>query len=95
MLHIVHLQFAHSHLGPDVFAAMAALLFSNKTVRDLYWVMSSPHLLTCHAGVRCLSDAWCAQLCRASLPWLRLLDDDPSHLHVFLRSHRNVRRLGF
>lgn len=74
---------------------MAALLFSNKTVRDLSWVMSSPHLLTCHAGVRCLSDAWCAQLCRASLSWLRLLDDDPSHLHGFLRSHRNVRRLGF
>ena len=69
--------------------------FHNKTVRDLHWVMLSPHLLTRGADVRCLSDAWCLQLCESSLPWLVALDLDPSHLHSFLRSQRNVRRLGF
>jgi hypothetical protein len=74
---------------------MAAPLFLNKTIRDLHWVMFSPHLLTPHAGVRCLSDAWCLRLCEASLPWLHDLDADPSQLLVFLRAQRNVRRLGF
>jgi prolyl-tRNA editing enzyme YbaK/EbsC (Cys-tRNA(Pro) deacylase) len=74
---------------------MAAPLFLNKTIRDLHWVMFSPHLLTPHAGVRCLSDVWCLRLCEASLPWLHDLDADPSQLHVFLRAQRNVRRLGF
>lgn len=74
---------------------MAAPLFLNKTVRDLHWVMFSPHLLTPHAGIRCLSDAWCLQLCQASLQWLSDLDAEPSQLHVFLRAQRNVRRLGF
>ena len=74
---------------------MAAPLFLNKTIRDLHWVMFSPHLLTPHAGVRCLSDAWCLRLCEASLPWLHDLDADPSQLLGFLRAQRNVRRLGF
>jgi prolyl-tRNA editing enzyme YbaK/EbsC (Cys-tRNA(Pro) deacylase) len=69
--------------------------FDNKTVRDLHWVMLSPHLLTRAANVRCLSDAWCVQLRESSLHWLAALDLDPSHLHSFLRSQRNVRRLGF
>jgi prolyl-tRNA editing enzyme YbaK/EbsC (Cys-tRNA(Pro) deacylase) len=74
---------------------MTAPLFINKTVRDLHWVMFSPHLLTPHAGIRCLSDEWCLRLCEQSLPWLHELDADPSQLHVFLRAQRNVRRLGF
>ena len=71
------------------------VVFRHKAVRDLHWVMSAPHLLTPAAGVPVLSDAWCADLCERAMPWLCELDKQPTVLESWLRSQRNVRRLGF
>ena len=42
-----------------------------------------------------VSDAWCASIVQKSLPWLRDLDLSPGPLEAWLRTQRNVRRLGF
>lgn len=72
-----------------------AVLFLSKAVRDLHWVLASPHLLTHQAGVPCCDDAWCAAIVAESLPWLLGLDADPTPLEDWLCRQRNVRRLGF
>ena len=70
-------------------------MLRNKSVRDLHWVMSAPHLLTSSAGVPILADEWCTSLCERAMRWLQSLDENPAPLHDWLRSQRNVRRLGF
>ena len=81
------------HSWPD--AMTTPHVYWHKSVRDLHWVMHAPHLLTPAAGVPVVADAWCADLCARAGEWLRALDAQPAPLETWLRSQRNVRRLGF
>ena len=69
--------------------------FTHKIVRDLHWVLTSPHLLAPNAIVPTLPDEQAARIAARSHSWLAALDADPSPLLEFLQSQRNVRRLGF
>ena len=69
--------------------------FTHKIVRDLHWVLTSPHLLAPNAIVPTLPDEQAARIAARSHSWLTSLDADPSPLLEFLQSQRNVRRLGF
>ena len=74
----------------------ARALYRHKAVRDLHWVMASPHLLDAHVdGVSVVQDDWCAALVANATSWLDALDAHPAPLLQFLRSQRNVQRLGF
>ena len=84
-----------SSASPPSIDELAPSVFLSKAVRDLHWVLASPHLLTPLAGVPCCDDAWCAQIVAQSLPWLRTLDAEPKPLEQWLRLQHNVRRLGF
>lgn len=42
-----------------------------------------------------LTDEWCKNLCEQAHDWLQSLDAQPEPLEAWLRSQRNVRRLGF
>ena len=64
-------------------------------MRDLHWVLTSPHLLAPNAIVPTLPDEQAARIAARSHSWLAALDADPSPLLEFLQSQRNVRRLGF
>ena len=77
-------------------------------VRDLAWVISSPHMLAlfdsaptknCDSKVAnretLLADAFSLELAAHSQPWLAALDADPAPLLNFLRRCRGVNRLGF
>ena len=72
----------------------AMKFFVNKAVRDLHWALASPHVLSADA-VPVVSESWCENVVARSLPWLQQLDADPTPLESWLRSQRNVRRLGF
>ena len=64
-------------------------------MRDLHWVLTSPHLLAPNTIVPTLPDEQAARIAARSHSWLAALDADPSPLLEFLQSQRNVRRLGF
>ena len=66
--------------------------FTHKIVRDLHWVLTSPHLLAPNAIVPTLPDEQAARIAARSHTWLAALDADPSPLLEFLQSQRNVRR---
>ena len=57
-----------SSASPPSIDELAPSVFLSKAVRDLHWVLASPHLLTPLAGVPCCDDAWCAQIVAQSLP---------------------------
>ncbi|CAL1155132.1 unnamed protein product, partial [Cladocopium goreaui] len=66
-----------------------------QVVRDLLWVMVSPHLLqeTSHK-LPLWSDQRGADLARSSREWLKELDDNPSPLHEWLLAQDDFHRIG-
>lgn len=78
--------------------AAVSLIFRHKAVRDLHWVLASPHLLaepSYEGAVPILADSLCVECVAASVAWLRSLDAEPKPLVSWLSRQRNVRRLGF
>ena len=86
-------------------AALAAVTFRHKAVRDLWWVISSPHLLRDDAGLPCATDAWCGELASGAASWLAELDGEPaptveavyllSRVHDMARPYHSPLRTGF
>uniref|UniRef100_A0A0G4GM29 3'-5' exonuclease domain-containing protein n=1 Tax=Chromera velia CCMP2878 TaxID=1169474 RepID=A0A0G4GM29_9ALVE len=71
-------------------------LYRNKVVRDLDWVLRSPHILNGELeGLPLLKDSWAQNVYSGSRQWLEELDKDPSEMVAWLSEQRGVGRLGF
>ena len=69
-------------------------IFLSKAVRDLHWVLASPHMLSAASCAAAVGDSWCSSLVERSLAWLRELDREPAHLEQWLqRQDRYYRPL--
>jgi len=72
------------------------LRWRHKVVRDLAWVLASPHLLSDgQRGLPVLGDWWCRDILAQSQTWLDGLDAQPSPLLGWLAGVRSVQRLGY
>jgi hypothetical protein len=77
--------------GPDAAARLAAL--RDPAVRDLAWLLFSPHLLRPHPAAP-LAETWeSPEEADAIVAWLIALDRDPHALHLALAGAR-LTRLG-
>lgn len=68
--------------------------FKHQSVRDLAWAISSPPLIApVLPGCIWPRSKWYRQIYDESLPWLYLVDNDPSTLEALLNEQKD-RRLG-
>ena len=68
--------------------------FTQQSVRDLAWAISSPPLMS-QMSSQCIwpQGAWYQQLYSESLPWIKRLDNDSSELEELIAEQKD-RRLG-
>ncbi|CAK9035647.1 unnamed protein product, partial [Durusdinium trenchii] len=68
--------------------------FQQQVVRDLHWVMASPHLLQESQSLSIWPDDRGRKLAERSRDWLLQLDSDPSPLHEWLLAQEDFHRIG-